>query len=62
VGATDRLVLFPTWLLPDLLGVCLICWVLVMFSTLGYEQNIYLNVTFIKKAKEKQKKLYLTYR
>jgi len=29
--ASERLVLFPTWLLLDLLGV------LVMLSTLGYE-------------------------
>jgi len=33
VGATVRLVLFPTWLLLDLLGV-------VMLSTFGYEQII----------------------
>jgi len=31
VGASERLVLFPTWLLLDLLGV-------VMLSTFGYEQ------------------------
>jgi len=30
VGATERLVLFPTWLLHDLLGV-------VMLSTFGYK-------------------------
>jgi len=33
VGATERLVLFPTWLLLDLLGV-------VMLSTFGYEHFV----------------------
>jgi len=32
VAATERLVLFPTWLLRDLLGV-------VMLSTFGYEHK-----------------------
>jgi len=32
VGGTERLVLFPTWLLLDLLGV-------VMLSTFGYEHT-----------------------
>jgi len=32
VGATERLVLFPTWLLLNLLGV-------VMLSTFGYEHS-----------------------
>jgi len=40
VGATERLVLFPTWLLLDLLGV-------VMLSTFGYEQpSIFLLTSF----------------
>jgi len=34
VGATERLVLFPIWLLLDLLGV-------VMLSTIGYEHSAY---------------------
>jgi len=39
VGATERLVLFPTWLLLDLLGV-------VMLSTFGYEQLRFGNDAF----------------
>jgi len=34
MGATERLVLFPTWLLLDLLSV-------VMLSTFGYEQEVF---------------------
>jgi len=40
VDATERLVLFPTWLLLDLLGV-------VMLSTLGYEQMVFLGPTYL---------------
>jgi len=37
VGATERLVLFPTWLLLDLLGV-------VVLNIFGYEQVFFIKV------------------
>jgi len=43
VGATERLVLFPTWLLLDLLGV-------VTLSTFGYEQLEKTFCVFLKKT------------